>query len=312
MEQLREGIWAIAQPFASRAEIYTLDYIIEDDRGDLHLIDPGANLDENFVALHEQLRSIGHDIEDVATITLTHLHHDHLGLAERVRRASGARIALHREEQAALDGDLAPFWANREHFAAWGLPPEAVAELGTMLDQRELQSRVTADVLLEHDELLAVPGRELRVIHTPGHTVGHICIASGELLFTGDHVLPNQFPGIGLGGDRGTNPLEDMIASLEAIAPLDRLEVCPGHGWRFRGLAERCDQTLAHHNRRTAEVAAVLEREPEASVWEIASQLTWTAGWDQLKSFYLGSALGQTHMHRARVLTGNASRAGGG
>lgn len=311
MEQIREGIWAIAQPFASRAEIYTLDYIIEDARGDLHLIDPGADLDENFAALGQQLGSIGHRIEDVATITLSHLHHDHLGLAERVRAASGASIALHRDEQAALDGDLAPFWANREHFAAWGLPPAAIAELGSMLDARELQSRVSADVLLEHDELLAISGRELRVIHTPGHTVGHICIASEELLFTGDHVLPNQFPGVGLGGDRGTNPLEDMIASLELVAPLDALEVCPGHGWRFQGLAARCAQTLAHHNRRTTEVAAVLERDPGASVWQIASQLTWSVGWEQLKSFYLGSALGQTHMHRDRVLAGGVSRAGG-
>jgi len=310
MEQIREGIWAIAQPFASRAEIYTLDYVIEDDRGDLHLIDPGANLDENFAALREQLASIGHGIEDVATITLTHLHHDHLGLADRVRSASGARIAMHREEQAALHGDLAPFWANREHFAAWGLPTEAVAELEAVLHERVLQSRVSADAQLEHDDLLPIPGRELRVIHTPGHTIGHVCVASDELLFTGDHLLPNQFPGVGLGGDRGTNPLEDMIGSLEAIAPLDGLEVCPGHGWRFRGLAERCAQTIAHHDRRTAEVADVLGREPHATVWQIASQLTWSSGWERLNGFYLGSALGQTQMHRDRVLAG-VSRAGG-
>lgn len=304
LEQLREGVWAIAQPFPSSLEVYTLNYIVEDDRGDLHLIDPGADLGENLAALAAQLHAIGHRIEDVATITLTHLHHDHLGLAGRIRAMSGASIALHREEQAALDDDLTPFWVDRDRLLAWGAPADAIIELTAMGGHLELRPRLTADALLEHDERLPIPGRDLRVIHTPGHTVGHICIASDELIFTGDHVLPNQFPGIGLGGDRGSNPLEDMIASLELVAALDALEVCPGHGWRFRGLEARCEQTIAHHRRRTAEVATVLDADPAATVWQIAERLTWSAGWDQLTGFRLGSALAQTAMHRDFVLDG--------
>jgi glyoxylase-like metal-dependent hydrolase (beta-lactamase superfamily II) len=305
MEQLRDGIWVIPQPFPSRAEVFTLNYVIEDDRGGLHLIDPGADIDENIERLRSGLAAIGRSIEDVATITITHMHHDHLGVAERARAASGAAIALHASEQLAMDEDGPPRWGDLVTLDSWGVPAAAAAELAGLAVLRPAQPRIRADVLLEHDELLAVPGRELRVIHTPGHTVGHICIRGDDLLFTGDHVLPNQYPGIGLGGDRGTNPLRDMRQSLALVADLG-LEVCPGHGWRFEGLAERCAQTLAHHAKRTTEVAAVLASEPDATIWEVASRLTWTAGWQNLTSFYLGSALGQTQMHMDLVRAGDA------
>lgn len=303
MEQVREGVWAIAQPFPSVTELFTLDYVIEDARGDLHLIDPGADSDENLVALAEQLATVGHGIDDIATVTVTHLHHDHLGLAGKLRAASGATIVMHSLEQAAIDADTPPAWTDPAAVWAWAVPGERAAEL-LALEGRPQGPRVRADRLVEHGELLDVPGRGLRVIHTPGHTAGHICIVGEDLLFTGDHVLPNQVAGIGLGGDRGTNPLHDLRDSIALVTPLDHLEVCPGHGWRFTGLAERCGQILEHHGRRTREVAAVLAAEPEATVWQIAERLTWSAGWDQLTGFRLGSALAQTAMHRDFVLDG--------
>ena len=304
MEEIREGVWAIAQPFGSVAEVYTLDYVLEDAAGDLHLIDPGVDSDENFAALGEQLASIGHGIDDIASVTATHLHHDHLGMAARVRAASGAPIAMHSLEQAALEAVEAPSWLSPAGLDTWGVPAERAAELRAELGRRSSRPRVTADVLLEDGDLLDVPGRRLRVLHTPGHTAGHVCVESDDLLFTGDHVLPNQFAGIGLGGDRGTNPLRDFHDSIALVAPLDHLEACPGHGWRFSGLGARCEQILSHHDRRTTEVAEVLDRDPDATVWRIASQLTWTAGWPNLGGYMLASALGQTQTHRDFVLDG--------
>lgn len=59
-----------------------------------------------------------------------------------------------------------------------------------------------------------------------------------------------------------------------------------------------------HHLRRAREVRSALERDPDATVWEIASGLTWTGGWDGLAGFTLASALAQTAMHRAYVRSG--------
>ena len=55
-----------------------------------------------------------------------------------------------------------------------------------------------------------------------------------------------------------------------------------------------------HQLERAREVASVLD---EPTIWDIASRLTWTAGWDGLHGFQLLSALTQTAMHRDYVST---------
>ena len=53
-----------------------------------------------------------------------------------------------------------------------------------------------------HDgQRLPQEGGDLEVIHTPGHTMGSVCIRHPACLFSGDHVLPDISPNVG-GGDR--------------------------------------------------------------------------------------------------------------
>src|SRR5690606_14753860 len=97
-------VWAVALPLsglAAHVVPYTLAYVLLDARGDAHLIDTGWDSDENWRRLGDGLAAAGRGIEDVATVTVTHLHADHLGLAERVRAASGATLAMHRVEHEA-------------------------------------------------------------------------------------------------------------------------------------------------------------------------------------------------------------------
>ena len=264
---MRDGIFALAQPTESLTTTYTLCYLLADtDRG-VHVIDPGVASDANWARLEEALATIG---GEVVSVTVTHMHHDHLGMASRVRRATGAPVALHRADQAAVSLDPDPFHA---------------------------------DVLLEHGMVLDIPGRQVRVIHTPGHTSGSICLHHPEnrVVFTGDHLLPNQFAGIGLGARSASNPIEDYLASLEKIAALGEVEALPGHEYRFTGVRERCEQTAAHHRSRTAEVAAILARHPQASVAEVAAEITWSAGWANLEGPSRASAIAQTGMHMQLV-----------
>ena len=75
-------------------------------------------------------------------------------------------------------------------------------------------------------------------------------------------------------------------------------------GWRFTGIPARVEVTRAHHAQRTSEVAAALADDPGLPLWELAARLTWTAGWQNLGSFYLRSALMQTAWHRELVVEG--------
>lgn len=302
LEQIRPGIWAFGQPLTAPSELSTLTYLLEDDRGGIHVLDPGMPSDENWLRLVDTLAAVGFGVDAVASVIVTHLHPDHLGLAGRLREASGAPVVLHRAEQAALDAGSTPRWADGRLRRDWGVPEGAVSELEASLAR--IRVEFTADLLVDDGAALDIPGRSLRVLHTPAHTPGSVCLHGDGLLFTGDTVLPDQVAGVGLGGDTASNPFRDLRESMRRLSAFDDAEVLPGHGWRFVGIAQRAAEIEAHHGRRTAEVATVLEREPEASVWRIASQLTWSGGWEHLTGWRLGSALQQTEQHAALVREG--------
>ncbi|WP_167137626.1 MBL fold metallo-hydrolase [Diaminobutyricimonas sp. TR449] len=308
-EAVRDGIRTLPMPLPAVAPPYTLGYLIVDSADDVHVLDPGWDDAANWSRLEQGLATIGKRPADVASITVSHLHSDHLGMAERLRSASGARVALSRREQDAIDAlagrDVADHTGRLDE---WGVPASAQAELAQL--KRPALAPFRADTLLEDGDDLGIPGRTLTALHTPGHTPGHLSfVDSGDrLLFTGDHLLPNMFPGVGLGGPTESSPIGDYLDALERLAPYDEYEVCPGHGYRFTGLRARREQTAEHHLRRSREVAALLAGSEDLSVWQIASGVHWTAGWPNLHGFELQSALAQTAMHIEFVRSGRVAR----
>jgi len=288
-----ERTWALALPLPVGPPAYTLVYVFEDAAANLHLLDTGWDLPGSLELLVHGLESIGHELGQVESVTATHLHSDHLGLAERIRAASGARVQVHEAEQRGLD-EFAVRGVTVPDLAAWGVPEELHEGIAAIVGRTRPQ-QVTADVLLVHDQLLDIPGREVRVLHTPGHTPGSLSLYEGDMLFTGDLVLPTIFPGVGLGGD-SDDPLADYLRSLDLVEALGDPLVAPGHGYVFRGLAERTGASRAHQVGRTDEVAAILRARPDATVWEVASHVTWTGGWESLRGFHQASALSQTAM----------------
>lgn len=291
---IADGIWSLSVPIGAPPHD-AIFYAIEDSGGALHLIDAGWPSEANWEALRSQLAGIGSSVERVASVTVTHMHPDHIGLAERIRAVSGAEVRMHTVEQAALDNAVANGYPVPD-FEAWGVPSEQIASLTQVATQRSAVA-VTANTLLSDGDVLDIPGRTVHVIHTPGHTSGHIVLreAEGKHLFTGDHVLPAIFPGIGVGG-YSPDPLGDYIRSLERVEVFDDHDVLPGHGAPFRGLAERCARIRAHQLTRSDEVATILKQTPDATVWQTASRVGWSDGWAGLRGFHLISALAQTHM----------------
>lgn len=299
-EFVRDGLLAIALPLGRSYLPSAFSYAVEDSAGAVHLIDAGLIADDSLEHLQRGLAVMGKTLDDLASVTATHLHPDHIGLANELRMRTGAKVGLHPLDEETL---LAPPADPAEFFDAWGVPEERREEIAGQ--PRNIQP-VRADVPLRDGDRLDIPGRDLVVVHTPGHTRGSICIADRELgvLFTGDHVLPDQFPGLGADAVQAGNPIRDYLHSLERVAEYDELEVLPGHGWRFRGIAARAAASAAHHSRRTAEVAEVLATTTGLTVWEIASRLTWSAGWENLRGFYARSALNQTAWHMDLVRAG--------
>ncbi len=299
MTLVADGVWVVELPLPHRGVVDTTNcYLVADDAGGVHLVDPGWDTPDNHARLEAGLVDAGFTLDDVRSVTATHLHPDHLGLGSRLRAERGVPVALHRLEHEALTRPLYP--DAEETIRRWGVPAAFVEEVNANIVPRTQPPGLAADVVLGDGELLPIPGRNVRVIHTPGHTAGSICLhdESAALLMTGDHVLPIVNPGLGLGGFLpDDDPLGMALDSYARIAEFDAAEVLPGHGARFFGVAGRATQIAERHRRRSSEIGALFEADPAATVWHIASRVDWTGGWDALVGFLRLSALSQTEMH---------------
>jgi glyoxylase-like metal-dependent hydrolase (beta-lactamase superfamily II) len=306
-ERIAEGLWSLPMPMLGDFLAYSLTIVHVGPDGVVTLVDPGWALDDAMDRLRAFLRSIHRDLSDVGTVVVTHSHPDHLGMTVDVARLSGAAIVMTEREWRTLGtGELHPF-EDYGRLATWGVPEDiAAAARAQSPGSLAHVSEPGPEAILLHDgDRIPVAGADWRAVLTPGHTAGHLCIVDAErgIFFSGDHVLPNVYPGIGIGPRLDTNPVADYLDSLERIAPYDDLLVVPGHGYHFRGLNPRRTAATRHTMRRAREVAAVVAAEPDASVWEVASRLTWTAGWDQmvLLSHMMVAGLAQTEMYRELV-----------
>lgn len=324
-EDLDANTFVVPMPTGIPFVVSTLCYVLRDSTGAAHIIDPGIDDSGNLDFLLGELRARG--IDRIASVTATHMHADHLGLARLVRERTGAKLCFGRVESHAGESTWRNLDGRVPALDEWGVPEDRRGEILEIGDAAGLTGALDPDLVLDDGDELPVPGRRVTAMVTPGHTPGHLCFAErdAQRIFTGDHVLPHINPGLGLGHPFDGNAMTIGIEALEAIAALDAsgdasdagqasrvgagrmLEALPGHGYRFVGLGSRALAIVAHHRTRSAEVAAVLDRAPDSTVWEVASQVRWTAGWDGLGGFHRLSALAQTALHVDRVRRGHVS-----
>lgn len=178
-------------------------YILADpETKEAFVIDPGGNAEEI-------MRVVEADGLKVKYIVNTHGHFDHVGADGTLRNAfAGSELAIHR-----LDTELLS--EAHDHGVIFGA---------------KLKPQPAPDTLLEDGAVLRAGSLSLRVIHTPGHTRGGVCLFEEKegLLFTGDTLFAGSvgrtdFPG---------GSFEDLIGSiLNKVLPLgDEVKVFPGHG----------------------------------------------------------------------------------
>ena len=304
VEQLEADLWSLPVPIPANPLRYVSVYAFGAGQG-LVLIDAGWGAEESWLALRAGLESIGAGVADVRGVLVTHMHFDHVGLAGRVRQASGAWIAMHPADQEVF---TRPDYRSAERAvtveaeflrdlgASWA---EAAAAVGTAAEWEKFTTIASPDRLLADGELADLPGWKLRAMHTPGHTPGHLCFVDerSRRLFSGDHVLPRITPNISVQRGAPPDPLGDYLDSLARTRDLDVDEVLPAHEWRFRGLPARADAIAAHHERRLAELLAAIRRQPGSTPWQLAGELTWSRPWDQYSGQMRIFAVTETAAH---------------
>ena len=279
MEIVR-GVHQIKLPLPGGVLDHVNVYLIEGDQGNL-LIDTGWNTPEAFSILKEELRIEGFDFKDITQIVITHLHPDHYGLAGKIRELSGAKIALSGIEARMLHlryVNMRVLLEEVSHFLrANGTPQDELSQLSeASLPVREFVIPALPDIKLKAGQNISVDPFEFKVLLTPGHSSGHICLyePKRKLLFTGDHILPDITPNISLHPQSGENPLGDFITSLEALKKLEVTLSFPGHGSVFSGLGQMIDTLRYHHDRRNLDILKAM-RDDMKTGYQIASEIPW-------------------------------------
>jgi len=275
-------------------------------RDGIRLVDCGWDTPQAYEALARQLEEIGGGIAALREIVVTHIHPDHFGLAERLVRESGARVAMHRVEAMYVGARYEDVRALVEQMAAWlqinGVPePElGVMSRGSLEMVRRVGSR-RPDVLLEGDEILDWGSYRVRVLWLPGHSAGLICLHDPEarILLSSDHVLERISPHVGLHTQSPGNPLADYLNSLEVTRSLSAGLILPGHGRPFTGIERRVDELVAHHRARLDAISGLVAA-GEHTAYAVTSALPWKGridGWQRLAPFERRMAVTEVAAH---------------
>jgi len=274
------GIYQLKIPIRNNPLGNTNSYLLQGDDGYL-IIDPGMNNDAAFDVLQRELTEVGVAFEDITQIVATHSHGDHYGLAGRIKQLSQAKILVHY-----LAGDtIQSAQANREEHSQemeqWlrlnGLPGR---ELSKTREAASGTSGFTAptlpDITLQAGETITVGRFSLKVLWTPGHDLGHICLyeSTQKIFFSGDHVLPVITPHVSLQNQSDTNPLGDFLNSLNIVKQLDVSLVLPAHEQIFTNLAARVEEIIKHHEQRNSEILESIKTEPKTA-YQMSAEIAW-------------------------------------
>jgi glyoxylase-like metal-dependent hydrolase (beta-lactamase superfamily II) len=209
--QLNDDLYMLALPIqrGDQTAYFNLSLILDPTQGPT-LVDTG--LPGQFDAIAAALAEAGVRVADLKRIILTHQDIDHVGSLHDLVQAGGARVLAHAVETPYIDGSEPARFAR----------PEALAQRPELRAVAEGFQYTPVDEQLQDGARLDLAGG-VRVIATPGHTPGHMCLyhERTRTLIAGDALTSSD--GQLMGPNEGATP--DMHTAGQSVQKLAQLDV---------------------------------------------------------------------------------------
>ncbi|PPD58861.1 MBL fold metallo-hydrolase [Dehalogenimonas etheniformans] len=174
-------------------------YIVGDEKSkEGMVIDPGDDPEDIMLRVHHLGLKITH-------IILTHSHFDHVAGTTAVKKATGARLAVHEADSSSLNNSMLARLAGCTH--------QPVPE---------------PDLLLKGWEDLSLGELHFTVLNVPGHTPGGIALYGQDVVFTGDTLFQGSIGRTDLPGGEYDQIIDSINRRLMILD--DAVKVYPGHG----------------------------------------------------------------------------------
>lgn len=234
----------------------TNSYIV--GTGSVAVIDPGPDDPIHLAALLSALDPG----ETISHIIVTHTHLDHSGLARRLSNETKAPVL-----------GFGTFTEGRSAIM------QQLADKGLVGGGEGIDRTFEPDIRVSNEDVISGDTWKLDVLHTPGHAANHICLALGETLFTGDHVM-------GWASSMVSPPDGDLAAFMQSCRRLQRRSdqrYLPGHGAPVESPSERLNWLIEHRQAREQQILAALTESP-SDVPELTLRVYHDAPADLIKA----------------------------
>ncbi len=175
-------------------------FILADEKTkDAVVIDPGDDAEDILKIIKEKSFKVKY-------IVNTHGHFDHIGANKAVKDATGAELLIH-------EADAPVLASAAQHSRDFGMRPV---------------TSPPADRYVKHGEVITAGEVSLKILHTPGHSPGGICLLEEGMVFTGDALFAGSIGRTDLPGGDLMTLLGSIKTNLMNLP--DDTKVFSGHG----------------------------------------------------------------------------------